>query len=234
MDGFETGKDNVVFIIPTTSRYREYKNISDIPLINTLYPSLKNLDIAKYTFVVGMDDNDAFFNENVDELKAALPDNFHFHFFNNFDKNYVCIVNQLGKIAIEKYNADYIYVFADDLTIYTLDFVDDFIQYFKNNDYIALGHGVDANNLPLCTHPFIHRKHIEYLGYLYPSEIQNIYCDDWVHQLYTKLNHVIKTDKPVFSNKPDSPRYELVAIDQDKLNTLVDKAHSVLKPNIST
>ena len=118
-DSFETEKGNVVFIIPTTSRYRKYTNINDIPLISTLYPSLKNFDITKYTFVVGIDDDDVFFKENIDELKNALPDNFHFHFFNNFDKSYVCIVNQLGATAIEKYKADYIYVFADDLTVYS-------------------------------------------------------------------------------------------------------------------
>jgi len=220
---FEGNTENVVFIIPTTSRNRDYKNIDEIPLINTLYPSLQNLDITKYTFVVGIDDDDVFFNENINKLKAALPKNFHFHILNNFDKSYVCIVNQLGQIAIEKYNADYIYVFADDLTLYTLDFIDDFIKYFKKNG-ISLGHAIDANNSSLCTHPFIHRKHIDYLGYLYPSTIRNHYCDDWIHKLYLRLNRVIKTSEPVFTNNPEPPRYDVVPINDELLDKLVSDA----------
>jgi hypothetical protein len=231
MDGFETGKDNVVFIIPTTSRDRNYMNIYDTPIMKTLYPSLKKIDVAKYTFVVGMDDDDVFFNENIDELKKALPDNFHFHFFNNFDKSYVCIVNQLGATAIEKYNADYIYVFADDLTIYTLDFIDGFIKYFKENDNLALGYGIDENRQNLCTHPFINKNHVIRLGYLYPPAIKNWFCDDWIHQLYAKLNRIVKTESPVFTNLNDLPRYDIVAIEPILLNKLVDDAASTLNAN---
>ena len=127
-------EDNIVFIIPSTSRNMNYEDVESCSLVSTLYASLKKFDISRYTFVVGTDDDDAFYNENIDTLKENMPDNFKFHVLNNFDKSYVCIVNQLADIAVTTYDADYIYVFADDLDVYDLTFIDaKFLPYFKDN-----------------------------------------------------------------------------------------------------
>ena len=57
-------EDKVVFIIPSTSRNMNYENIASCSLINNLYESLKKLDISKYTFIIGIDDDDEFYNKN--------------------------------------------------------------------------------------------------------------------------------------------------------------------------
>ncbi len=223
----ETNK--VVFIIPSTSRNMNYANVESCSLLKILYSSLQKLDLSKrYTFLIGTDDDDDFYNKNTEAIKAKLPENFHFHKLNNFDKSYVCIVNQLADIAMQKYNAQYVYVFADDLEVYELDFIErDFIPYFKANGDSCLGWGVDKTNMALCTHPFVNKKHIEKLGYFYPPAIKNWFCDDWIHRLYEKLNKIIKSKNAVIKNVLDADnvkRYEISKINEDTISTLVSSA----------
>jgi hypothetical protein len=200
-------------------------------LVNVLYESLKKLDISNYKFIIGIDDDDEFYLKHIDEIKLRLPENFHFHFFNNFDKSYVCILNQLAALAINDYGAEYLSIFADDLNIFELDYINKFTEYFKKNGDICLGWAIDESNERIATHPFVHKKHVELLGYFYPQEIKNWYCDDWVTEVYTKLGKVVKSDKPVFTNTmlaKDAKRYDIVNVERDKLNKLVDSAVAVL------
>ena len=229
-------EDKVVFIIPSTSRNMNYKDVASCSLMNILYESLKKLDISKYKFIIGIDDDDEFYNKNIDELKATLPDNFHFHFLNNYDKSYVCIVNQLADIAIKQYDAEYLYVFADDLNVYELDYINTFIDWFKKHENLGLGWGIDEGNHRICTHPFLSKKHVNMLGYFYPSAIKNWYCDDWVTLLYEKLNRIVKSDKPVIKNAivaTDTKRYNIVNIEKDKLDNLVNDAAQILSTSVN-
>lgn len=227
-------EDKVVFIIPSTSRNMNYENVASCSLVNILYESLKKLDISRYTFVIGIDDDDEFYNKNIDELKATLPDNFHLKFLNNYDKSYVCIVNQLADIAINEYHAEYLHIFADDLNVYELDYINKFIEWFKQNDYLGLGWGIDEGNDKICTHPFLSKNHVNYLGYFYPSTIKNWYCDDWVTSVYEKLNRVVKSDRSVIHNEiiaTDSNRYNIVNIEKEKMDQLVNDAVNILSNN---
>lgn len=228
-------EDKVVFIIPSTSRNMNYENVASCSLINILYESLKKLDISRYTFIIGIDDDDEFYNKNIDELKSKLPNNFHFHFLNNYDKSYVCIVNQLADIAIKQYDAEYLYVFADDLNVYELDYINTFIEWFSQHDNLGLGWGIDDGNHGICTHPFLSKNHVNYLGYFYPSSIKNWYCDDWVTLLYEKLNRTVKTKNPVIKNAitvTEVKRYDIVDIEKEKLDELVNDAVNILSNHI--
>jgi hypothetical protein len=232
-EGYST--DNVVFIIPSTSRKMDYKDIESCSLVKNLYASLEKLDIKKYTFVIGIDDDDEFYNKNIEALKRRLPDNFKFHFLNNYDKSYVCIVNQLATIAINQYNAEYLYVYADDLIVYEVDYIRNFVSWFKAHENLGLGWGIDQTNEGICTHPFVHKNHVNTLGYFYPSAIKNWYCDDWVTQVYQRLNRVTKSAGPVITNAivaADAQRYDIVNVEEEKLNELVIDAVSKLSNTI--
>jgi hypothetical protein len=233
IEKYDNLNSNVVFIIPSTSRNMNYTDIQSCSLIKTLYESLKKLNISNYKFLIGSDDDDDFYNKNIPNLQNILPKNFYFHILNNFDKSYVCIVNQLANIAIKQYNAEYIYVFADDLIVYDLNFIkNDFIPYFNLNNNLCLGWGIDEGHINLCTHPFIHKKHVEYLGYFYPPSIKNWFCDNWIQKLYEKLNKIKKTANPVIKNvivNTNVKRYDVVNISDETLNKLVENAFTVLQ-----
>lgn len=240
LESYENNENNIVFIIPSTSRNLDYKNIKECYLISILYESLKKLNISNYTFLIGVDDDDKFYNNNIKNIKNELPNNFIFYSLNNHDKSYVCIVNQLANIAINQYNAEYIYVFADDLEVTDLNFISDtFIPYFKNNNNLCLGWVLDGENINLCTHPFVSKKHIEYLGYFYPPSIKNWYCDNWIQKLYTKLNKIINTkniyihNKYIAKDEPNSKnRYDIYLVNEELLNKLVLDAFEVLSNNL--
>lgn len=223
--------EKVVFIIPTTSRNANFKDAKSCSLVDVLYSSLKQFDISNYTFLIGIDDDDEFYLNNINEIKSLLPNNFHFSFLNNYDKNYVCIVNQLANLAINEYNAEYLFVFADDLKIFEIDYINTFIDYFKKNDLLCLGWAIDESNQVIATHPFVHKKHVELLGYFYPKEIKNWRCDNWISYVYDRLGKIVKTDKPVFTNTllaVDVKRYDIVIMEDDELNNLVNFAVDVL------
>jgi hypothetical protein len=230
-------EDKVVFIIPSTSRNMNFENVASCSLINILYESLKKLDISRYAFIIGIDDDDEFYNKNIDELKSKLPNNFHLHFLNNYDKSYVCIVNQLADIAIKQYDAEYLHVFADDLNVYESDYINTFIEWFKKHEKIGLGWCIDENWPMYCTHPFINKTHVEILGYLYPNSIKNVGCDDWIAEVYKNLNRIIKSENAVINNlintanNGGTKRYDTVKVDTNSLEfkNLVNIAETQLK-----
>lgn len=220
----------VVILIPSSSRNCDYKGLKNSALVGILYKSLLNYDISKYTFLIGFDDDDSFFISHKKNMEKKFPDNFHLKYLNNYDKNYVCIVNQLAKIAIDEYNADYLFLIADDLIFFDFSFIDKFIDFFTDKEY-GLGYGKDKRcRKDICTHPFVPSSHFKSLGYFYPKEIKNWYCDTWITELYSKnaLNLTCKTDDYVLENQVLEKRYDVYNIDSKLLYTLVDIAKKII------
>ena len=123
----------VIFLIPSSSTNCKFKDINTCSLILQTYNSLLKFEKnKKYTFLIGFDDDDVFYTQNKENLLNILPSNFKLHYLNNFNKSYVCIVNQLANIAINDYGADYLFLIADDLEFYTLDCIDEFVAWFEN------------------------------------------------------------------------------------------------------
>lgn len=226
---------NVVFLIPSSSKNCDYKNVNDCVLINIFFESIKKFDITPYKFIIGIDDDDEFYLKEIENIKKILPNNFYYHFINNSDKSYSYIVNQLANIAINNYNAEFLYLTADDLVIYTLEYINVFVDFIKNNNNLGLGQPVDKSNiqfnhrdpnlagLGICTHPFIHVNHVKYLGYLIPPQIKNWFCDHWITYLYRRLGKIIITNAFVIENKILNKRYEPIYIDHCTLNTYINK-----------
>jgi hypothetical protein len=230
---------NIVFIIPSTSRNCNYLNIEESVIMTILHESISKFDISPYKFVLGFDDNDVFYLNNVDKLKTLLPNNFYFHFYNNYNKSYSCIVNQLANTAINEYNAEYLFLAADDLYFHKLDFLNDFVTYIKSNNNLALGQPIDKTNISfkhgdeynqkvgICTHPFIHKNHVNYLGYLIPPQIKNWYCDNWITMIYRSIGKVITSNDYVIENKIYDKRYEIHNVHPNELNELIIQARNI-------
>jgi hypothetical protein len=241
--------DKVVFIIPSTAKIVKqpgvrhsiemspYNTIDEMPLLKILYNSIKAYDISNYTFIVGIDDDDEFYINNQEKIKEVLPSNFHLHFFNNCKKSYVSIVNQLANVAINEYKAEYLQIFADDLIVYSLTHIPTFIDHFKKYNNLCLGWGQDKVTYHTCSHPFIHKTHVNIFNCLYPDEIKNWYCDDWILGLYTRLSFigingmhsVVKTNVFVIANQI-GVRYDVHRIPACDLDKIVDKAYNAILP----
>lgn len=228
--------DKVVFIIPSTAKItKPYNTVDEMPLLNILYNSIKAYDISNYTFIVGIDDDDEFYINNQEKIKEVLPCNFHLHFFDNCKKSYVSIVNQLANVAINEYNAEYLQIFADDLIVYSLSHIQLFVDHFKKHNNLCLGWGQDASVTHTCSHPFIHKTHVNIFNCLYPDEITNWHCDDWILHLYTKLigingmHYVVKTNQFVIANQI-CVRYNVHYIPKLELSVIIDKSYNTILP----
>ena len=220
-------EQKIIAIIPCKNHY--FKNLESSSLINIIYKSLSKFDISKITFVIGFDDDDVFFINNKELLQKTLPSNFYLRYLNNFDKSYVCIINQLADIAINEYQADYIFVMADDLEFITMYFIDLFVDYLKDKK-IGLGHCKDLTNAAgICTHPFVTANHVKYLGYFYPKEIKNWFCDDWITKLYNNLNLTCVTKDYVLKNVLICQRYIPYHLQGNMFQNLVSTAENILK-----
>lgn len=225
---------NIVILIPSSSKNCNYKGLKSSALVGILYKSLLNFDVSKFTFLIGFDDDDKFFISHKKNIEKKFPKNFQLRYLKNYDKSYVCIVNQLAQIAITEYNADYLFLIADDLIFYDFSFIDKFMDFFKDKEF-GLGYGKDKRcKKDICTHPFVPSSHVKSLGYFYPKEIQNWFCDTWITALYSEnyLNLTCKTDDYVLENKVLEKRYNVHKINNDLFNTLVDDAKKIIEKNI--
>jgi len=224
----------VVFLIPTSSSNCNFSNINTCSLISQTYNSLSKFEKTKnYTFLIGFDDDDIFYTENKENLLNILPSNFKLHYFNNYNKSYVCIVNQLANVAINDYGADYLFLIADDLEFYSLDCVEEFIDWFADKKH-GLCHPRDKTNLAdICTHPFVSSSHVKTLGYFYPNEIKNWYSDTWINQLYNNLGLVYKTNDYILRNTIVDKRYTIHKICPSKFNKYVNQSQKVIEENIN-
>jgi hypothetical protein len=224
----------IVFLIPSSSLNCFFTNIETCSLISQTYNSLAKFDkIKDYTFLIGFDDDDSFYTQNKDNLINILPSNFKLHYLNNFNKTYVCIVNQLANIAINEYGADYLFLIADDLEFYSLDCIDDFISWFGDKNY-GLCHSRDKTNLAdICTHPFVSSNHVKTLGYFYPNEIKNWYSDTWITQLYNNLGLVYKTQDYILRNTILDKRYTIHKICPSKFKKYVGESQKIIEEKIN-
>lgn len=224
----------VVFLIPSSSANCNFNNINTCSLISQTYNSLSNFEKTKdYTFLIGFDDDDSFYTQHKNNLLNILPSNFKLHYLNNYNKSYVCIVNQLANIAINEYNADYLFLIADDLEFFTLECIEEFLYWFKDKEY-GLCHPRDKRSLAdICTHPFVSVSHVKTLGYFYPNEIKNWYSDTWINQLYNNLDLVYKTQYYILRNTILDKRYNIHKICPSKFNKYVKQAQKVIEEKLN-
>jgi len=102
--------------------------------------------------------------------------------------------NVLASVATE----DIFFLGADDLVMRTKGWDDLIISFFDASpDKIWLVYGEDGGNQAIATHPIIHRKWVETLGYLMPTYFESDYTDTWLDDIASRLNRKIKL--PMFN-----------------------------------
>jgi len=76
------------------------------------------------------------------------------------------------------------YLGADDLIIRTPDWDKLIIEFFdQHHDKIVLGYGHDGLQPELATHPILHRRWVECVGYLTPPYFESDFADTWINHL---------------------------------------------------
>jgi hypothetical protein len=202
----------VAFVIPSTTNGRdEWLKAEDTYLWNILCMSLDRYtpqhDIKLF---IGYDDDDRIYSEAEERLKfKARFDKFKIEWFPmvNLKGKVTQIWNKLGDEAL-KQNYEYIKVLGDDIRLPNdIGWLGCMINKLKKNNNIGFSAGW-SNNDQIPTQFLIHKTHINIFDFIYPNEIPNWGCDNWMHDIYPEKYRVWIKSFPLL-NVGGQPRYQI-------------------------
>ena len=183
----------VAILIPVCSRNQYYKSINETPLVNTFLPAFertKDIDESiSYHIFIGIDDNDEFYMDRVDEIEYM---GFTPVVVRDCNHKPAMVWNLLLEVAY-KTGFDYFFQIGDDVELLTPGWCTEFIEKLKETSNIGVVGPIDdsnyqwriSNNIHLIIeNAFVHRSHFDIFGYMFHPMIENYYCDDWLTLVY--------------------------------------------------
>ena len=222
----------VAFLIPSTTNKRdEWKKAEDTYLWTILCSSLE-----KYTphheikLFIGYDCDDRIYSVPEEILKfSAVFMNFEIEWFPQpieTKGKVTTIWNNLGEKAVQE-GYDYMKVLGDDIKMPNdTGWLGCFINKLRKKDNIGWVAGF-SNNDNIPTQFLVHRTHINIFGFIYPPEIPNWSCDDFLYNVYpAKYRNWLKS-YPLY-NCGGAPRYQIEY--NEKFMWAIVKRH---KPKLS-
>ena len=186
----------IAFIVPATTNQREWTDVMETDLYMFLCQSLEinPPQGVQITLLIGYDYNDKIYSvfENRQKFNAL---------FTKFK-------NSLGDIAINQ-GFEWIKALGSDIvTPKDLGWVCKMINDLKKSHRIGISAGDSGNpELPM-TQFLIHKTHIQTFGFIFPKEIENWGCDNWIQEVYPK-KFVHYSPELKLLNVGGSPRYEI-------------------------
>tara|TARA_R110002096_G_scaffold272797_1_gene466527 strand:- start:500 stop:1186 length:687 start_codon:yes stop_codon:yes gene_type:complete len=182
--------EKIAFIIPSTSNEREWTNFNETYLnriIGKTIPKIYNIKLF-----VGYNEDDKLYSkleERVDSIDNILIE--WVSFTHEYKGNPCSIWNSLGDIAVGQ-GYEYLMVLGDDISMpENPDWLWIFINKLKDNNNIGYSAGW-SNNDQIPTQFLIHKKHIEIFKFIYPPQIRNWQCDNFLYELYGKKGNWLK------------------------------------------
>lgn len=202
---FSLPSKNTAFLIPTTSRNRQWNTIED----SYLYQSLSILDkhYKGITVYVGIDNDDEFYKNNIEELKQKLNNLIFQVYFENYEKgNVVSIWNHLSHTAYQD-GMELFYVIGDDI-VYpdNKEWLQTMCKKLRDHNGIGFSAGDSGNPQLPMTQFLISRKHIEIFGNVFNPLLKNWFCDNYLCELYPNKYIYYFPEIKLFNNG-GTPRY---------------------------
>ena len=214
----------VAFCVPTTTRFTGINDILETHLFKILLSSSPNRHSHPIKYYIGFDHDDEVFSNKKQRLK--LKDYDIVWLPQKEKKGHVTAIwNNLAKMAI-KHGHEYLYLLGDDIKFDGRPFIEDWITRLKNRDNMGFCSAYSGNdNIP--TQFFIHKTHYEIFKFVFPPQIENYSCDDWMYLVYP---HYQRTwDKKLeHLNIGGKPRYEPNLNFHTLLKMLVNRHKKVL------
>jgi len=160
---------------------------------------------------VGYDEDDAVYSKEQERLKFhAVFMNFEMEFFpmtKDTKGKPTWIWNRLGEEALEQ-GYDYLKVLGDDIKMPNdTGWLGCFINKLKKNQNIGWVAGW-SNNDQIPTQFLVHKNHYTIFGFIYPPEIPNWGCDNFMAEIYPDKYRVWLRSYPLL-NVGGEPRYEI-------------------------
>lgn len=178
----------VGILAPVCSRNQSWTSYDECYLAQALLPSFERTKSrnVEYCFYIGIDSDDTFFLSHQDRMPGTkvIVENCH--------HAPAHVWNHLFKRAYDD-GCEYMFQIADDVVIETPGWTEKFIVKLQENVNRGVvgpchpenwGLRKNAGKPFVLENAFVHRSHYDRFGFLYPWEIRNWYCDDWISRVY--------------------------------------------------
>jgi hypothetical protein len=204
----------VAFLVPATTNKRDWKEVEETDLYAILCQSLRiapplNIEL---TVFCGFDHDDPLYSV----LENRLKFNAVFHEFEikwyEFDHSYkgkpTWIWNSLGDIAIN-HGFEWLKALGSDIAMpKDRCWLGKMINDLKKTNKVGISAGDSGNPNLAMTQFLIHKTHVQIFGFIFPPEIENWGCDNWIQEVYPhKFVHYSPQYK--LFNLGGSPRYQI-------------------------
>ena len=203
---------HIGILVPSTTNKRDWTTLEETTLYKVFLKSFLTTYSKEYeyTLYLVIDNDDKVYSKESEISKLTrflnIMKNIKLKLIYSDDipKGWVTHMwNKAFKMAYDD-NCDYFLQCGDDIHFLNNDWVKESIDILIKNDNIGLTGPLDydriasgPNSYPggarfIQTQNFVSRKHMEIFKYLFPPEIKNWYCDDWMtHVYYPGLFHQI-------------------------------------------
>lgn len=218
---------NIGFLIPSTSKNRNWNSVKDSYLYKFTLSTLKISNNYTFIIYIGFDHDDDFYTnlKNQKDFKQYFP-NFIFKFI-PYDKTVE--KGHLTKMwNILYYNAmiddnffiDYFYQCGDDIAFKTNGWLEKSIESMTEHHGIGIS-GPFNEHTHMLTQTLISRKHYDIFGFLFPENILNWGCDDWLNSVYLP-NLVYPINNELAINSGGPPRYNISGYNEKNIKRLAN------------
>lgn len=183
----------IAMLVPVCSRNQSYIDLDDTPIKKIFMPAFeKTKDVdenLEYSIFLGIDDNDEFYLKYIEEFKSQ---GFFPVIVKDCNHKPAMVWNALLKVAYDM-GFDYFFQIGDDVELLTNGWCKIFIQKLQDNSNIGVVGPMDDENYKwriennkyiIIENSFVHRTHFDIFRYMFHSEIENYYCDDWITLVY--------------------------------------------------
>ena len=201
--------NSTAFLVPSTTRNTAWTSIEETHLHNILLRTLDNhTPPVPISVFVGYDENDPIYSQEEERLKLnAIYMGFTIIWvpFQPDPGNVVAVWNGLIKVAM-KHNFQWFKVLGDDIRLPNdPSWLRVFQKQLKKQNYIGWAAGW-SNNENIATQFLIHHTHWQIYEFIFPPQIKNWFCDDWMNEIYPPQYKYWRKDYPLL-NVGGSPRY---------------------------
>lgn len=211
----------IAILVPVCSRNQKYTSINDIPFITKFYPSfLKTSENNyQYTFFIGYDDDDIFYNENYSEL-LKFDERIKVYKLSGCQHAPAFAWNQLAKYALDM-NYDYYFQVGDDVVLINKGWTSHFINQLVTHDNYGVVGPCNKENYQLriskglkivIENSFVHKTHLQIFGFYFHPNIKNWYCDNWITDIYEDIFSEIQLNFICLNSIVDN-RYNIIIPD---------------------
>lgn len=154
------------------------------------YNTAKEKDKLSIIFRIDLDDVESF--KKVEELCKVYPKQIYFRIAERHPS-----LGKLTNECLELLNDQEILHMSGDDLIFRTESWDEHVRkvFLRYNDRLCLAYASDlyiSDNQRFGTHPFIHRKHVDILGYAVRKEFVGSYLDTALNRTYDIINRKFK------------------------------------------